>query len=263
MLKDNFKTNYILSVIIAFLVVLVSIFGILFKDNIYPTENLIQSFIPNDIINLTIGIPFLIISLWLIKRGKIIGLLCWPGAIFYFLYVYFPYLLGIPFNTLFLPYLIIFSLCIYTLIGIVASLDQNGIKEKISGKVPYKVSGFILIALSLIIILRQVALIINALNNNIDVSQQELAVWIDDFTIGVPAMLISGYSLFKNKPLGYATGAGLFIAYSLLSLGLLPFLAIQSYLANTEIDFFGIIILLIMASICLVPFGYFVKALNK
>ena len=262
-LKNNLKILHILSLIIALFVALVSIISILFKDSFYLTENLIQTFVPNDIVNLIIGLPFLLISLWLTKKGKIIGLLCWPGALFYILYIYFLYVLSVPFNILFLPYLVIFSLTIYTLIGVIASIDQNAIKEHLSATIPAKVLGGILIGLSVLVIIRQIVLIIIALLGNSTISPQELALWIDDFTIGSPAMLIGGYFLCKKKALGYTIGAGLFIAYGLLSLGLIPFLVIQSHLKNTAIDLFGIVILLIMTMICIIPFVFFVRAANK
>ena len=61
-LKNNLKILHILSLIIALFVALVSIISILFKDSFYLTENLIQTFVPNDIVNLIIGLPFLLIS---------------------------------------------------------------------------------------------------------------------------------------------------------------------------------------------------------
>ncbi len=258
-LKYNLKIWYLLSLIVALIVALVSIVGLLYKDSIYLSEDILQTFIPNDIINLIIGLPFLLISLWLTKRGKVIGLLCWPGALFYILYIYLPYLLSVPFNILFLPYLIIFSFSIYTLIGLIVSIDQNAIKNKLIENIPNKTFGGILIGLSVFIIIRQVALIINAILNNSIIDQQELAVWIDDLIIGSPIMFIGGYFLWKKRPLGYTVGAGLFISYALLSFALIPFLSIQSYLRNTAIDLMGIIILLIMTMICAIPFIYFVR----
>lgn len=262
-LKYKLKIWYLLSLIVALFVALVSIIGLLYKDSIYLSEDLLQTFIPNDIINLSIGLPFLLISLLLTKRGKVIGLLCWPGALFYILYIFLPYVLSVPFNILFLPYLIILSLSIYTLIGIIVSIDQNAIKNKLIENIPNKTFGGILVGLSVFIIIRQVALIINAILNNSIIDQQELAVWIDDLIIGSPIMLIGGYFLWKKRPLGYTVGAGLFISYTLLSFALIPFLVIQSYLRNTAIDLIGIIILLIMTMICAIPFFYFVKGLNK
>lgn len=262
-LKYNLKIWYLLSIIIALFVALVSIIGLLYKDSIYLTATFMQTFVPNDVVNLIIGLPFLLISLWLTKKGKIIGLLCWPGALFYILYIYFPYILSVPFNMLFLPYLIIFSLSIYTLIGLIVSIDQNAIKNMLIENIPNETFGGILIGLSIFIIIRQVALIINAILNNSIIDQQELAVWIDDLIIGSPIMLIGGYLLWKKRPLGYTVGAGLFISYTLLSFALIPFLAIQSYLRNTAIDLMGIIILLIMTMICAIPFIYFVKGVNR
>lgn len=257
--RFNIRILYLLSLFITLLVTTVSVIGVIYQKSIYPTETLLNSFVPNDIVNLVAGLPLLLISLWITRRGKLIGLLCWPGAIFYILYVYFPYLICVPFNILFLPYLILFSLCIYTLIGIIISIDGSAVTKYLSDVVPAKISGGILIGLSVFIIIRQTGLIVNALINKTLVEQQELTLWIADFTIGSPAMLIGGFLLWKKKPLGYVVGAGLFIVYGILSLGLIPFLAIQAHLKNTTINLPAIVILIVMAVICLIPFSFFVR----
>ncbi len=261
--KYNIRILYILSLIIALIVAIVSVIGVLYQKSIYPTESLLHTFVPNDILNLIAGLPFLLISIWLTWRGKLIGLLCWPGAIFYIIYVYFPYIICVPFNILFLPYLILFSLSIYTLIGIIVSIDGAAVKNYVSDTVPAKISGGILIGLSVLTVLRQIGLIINALINKMVIDPQELAHWIDEFSIGSPAMFIGGLFLWKKKPLGYVVGAGLFIVYGILSLGLIPFLAVQSHLKNTSIDLLAIVILIVMAVICLIPFVFFVRGANK
>jgi len=261
--RFEIKILYVSSLIIALMVAIVSIIGVLYQKSLYPTENLLHSFVPNDIVNLVVGLPLLLISIWLTRRGKLIGLLCWPGAIFYMLYVYFPYIICVPFNILFLPYLILFSLSIYTLIGIIVSIDGNAVSNHLSDIIPAKVSGGILIGLSVLIVLRQSGLIANALINKTLIDPQELALWIDDFSIASPAMFIGGFFLWKKKPLGYVVGAGLFITYVFLSLGLIPFLAIQSHLKNTSIDLLAIVILIIMAVICFIPFLFFVRGASK
>jgi len=245
------------------MVAIISIIGILYQHSLYPTENLLHSFLANDIVNLIAGLPLLLISIGLTWRGKLIGLLCWPGAIFYVLYVYFPYIICVPFNILFLPYLILFSLSIYTLIGIIVSIDGNAVRKHVSDIVPAKISGGILIGLSILIVLRQTGLIINALINQTLIDPQELALWIDDLCIASPAMLISGFFLWKKKPIGYVVGAGFFIVYGVLSLGLISFLIIQSHLKNTPIELIAIVILALMAVICLIPFSFFVRSSNK
>jgi hypothetical protein len=117
--------------------------------------------------------------------------------------------------------------------------------------------------LGVLIILRQIGLIIIALINKTLIDLPELALWIDDFSIGSPAMLIGGFFLWKKKPLGYIVAPGLFIVYGILSLGLIPFLAVQSHLKNTPIEFVAVVILIVMAAICLIPFLFFVRGPNK
>ncbi len=257
--KSDIKILYAVSLVIALLVASVSITGILCQDSIYPTDKLLNSFVPNDYVNLFAGLPLLLISLWLAWRGKLIGLLCWPGAIFYLLYVYFPYLICVPFAILFLPYLLIFSLSIYTLIGIISSIKGNAVSKQLSAVVPAKISGGILIGLGVLLILRQTGIMINALINKAIVEPQELALWIADFAIGSPAMLLGGIFLWKKKPFGYVTGAALFIVYGVLSLGLIPFLVIQASMTNTSVYPVGIVILTGMAILCLIPFYFFVR----
>ena len=76
-------------------------------------------------------------------------------------------------------------------------------------------------------------------------------------------LMIIRFFLWKKKPLGYVVGAGLFIAYGILSFGLIAFLAIQSHLRNTSIDLLAIVILIVMAVISLIPFLFFVRGANK
>lgn len=61
-------------------------------------------FLAHDGFNLVVGLPILLGSLWLARRGSLIGLLLWPGALFYVLYTYALYVVGAPFSALFLPY---------------------------------------------------------------------------------------------------------------------------------------------------------------
>ncbi|HEX3045113.1 MAG TPA: hypothetical protein VHY08_10180 [Bacillota bacterium] len=260
--KNDIRILYVLSLIIAFMVAFVSVIGILYPKSIYPSEDLFHTFFPNDIVNLIAGLPFLLISLWLAGRGKLIGLLCWPGAIFYVLYVYFPYIICVPFNILFIPYLVLFSLSIYTLIGIVAIIESNVVSQQLSGNVSARISGGILIGLAVLSISRQSALMVNTLINKTIMAPQLLAQCIDDFTL-LPVLFLGGFFLWKKKPLGYVAGAGLLIVYGVLSLGLIPLLVIQSSLKNKPLDISAIIIVAVMALICLIPFAFFLKAVNN
>jgi len=46
-------------------------------------------------------------SVWFARRGSLLGLLLWPGALLYVLYTYALYLVGAPFGPLFLGYVLL------------------------------------------------------------------------------------------------------------------------------------------------------------
>jgi hypothetical protein len=212
---------YLVSLVIAFLMAVASVAGLLYRAAIYPTDELLLSFLPNDALNLVVGLPILLGSMWLARRGKLIGLLCWPGALFYVLYVYVLYLIGMPFNALFLPYLLLVPLSAYTIIGIVASIDGEAVRQRLTGVVPAKIAGGVLGGLAILLIVRQIAIVVATLTNQTTVDTLERMLWIADVTVGCPALLAGGVLLWRREPLGYVAGAGLLLQYGVLAVGVI------------------------------------------
>jgi hypothetical protein len=156
---SNLPINYGLRLItlsslaIALLTAVASIASLVYQDDIYPTEALRTSFLANDVVNLFIGLPILLLSMGLAGRGKVVGLLFWPGALFYGLYNYLAYLFGMPFNGMFPFYLAIVTLSIYTTIGLVAGIDGQALKNRLAGRVPEKLAGGVLTAFGILFML--------------------------------------------------------------------------------------------------------------
>ena len=250
---------YALSLVVALVMTVVSVVGLLYQTVIYPTDELLLSFAPSDAFNLVVGLPILLGSMWLARRGKLIGLLCWPGALFYVLYVYVPYVIGVPFNVLFLPYLVLVALSAYTLIGLVASINGEVVRQRLTGVVPARTSGGILTGLAILIIVRQIAVIVTALTSQAPVDTLELPSWIADFTVAVPVLLVGGILLWRRKALGYVAGAGLLLGYGVLAVSLIPFMVLQTRYTASPIDVAGIVVVLVMAALCFIPFASFVR----
>jgi hypothetical protein len=79
-IKRSLTLAFALSLVVALLVAGGSLAGLLFQGSLYPTQELRRSFVANDAVNLFIGLPILLGALWLSRRGRLIGLLFWPGA---------------------------------------------------------------------------------------------------------------------------------------------------------------------------------------
>ena len=250
----NLRLAYAISLAIAAIMTAASIVGLLYPASLYPLGEAGRWLVANDVLNLIAGLPLLLGSMWLARRGKLMGLICWPGALFYALYVYVAYLIGAPFGPLFLAYLLLVTLSAYTLIGLMISFDGEAIRQRLTGRIPARTSGGILLALAILIILRQIGLIVTVLTSQATVAPLELAQWIDDLVIACPALLLVGIQLWRRRALGYMGGAGLLLQYGVLALGLIPGL-----LSATPLDVSSVVVILLMAALCFIPFAFFVR----
>lgn len=79
-----FLTILILGICILFAVN--SIVGIIWGNTVYPESELYNSFLPNDYINLFLGVPILVISVLLLLNQIKIGFIGWAGSLLFILY---------------------------------------------------------------------------------------------------------------------------------------------------------------------------------
>jgi hypothetical protein len=240
----------------------VSLTGLLYRSGIYPTDELTQTFLPNDVANLVIGVPILIGSMWLARRGNLVGLLFWPGALFYVLYNYLVYLFGTPLNWAFLLYLTLVTLSVYTMIGLVASIDGKAVQQRLSGAVPERAAGGILAGLGTLFLLRVVVVLVEALIGQTPLPRVELALLIADFLIA-PAFIISGTLLWRRQAPGYVGGMGLLFQASMLFVGLIMFMLLQPLLTDAPLVPADVLVVFVMGLICFVPLALFVRGVIR
>ena len=173
--KGKLSPIFTSSFIIAILTLTASAVGLQYNTLLYPTKELAQTFIANDVVNLLIGLPILLGSMYLTWRGKLIGLLCWTGALFFAFYNYTAYVFAMPLNWAFLLHLTLMTLSAYALI------DGKAVQQRLSGSVPERFAGGVLVGLGLLFLLRVIGVMVGALTNGIALVETELAVNIADF----------------------------------------------------------------------------------
>jgi hypothetical protein len=232
--------------------------GLTDQSTLYPSDELRQTFLPNDVVNLAIGVPILLLSMWLTQRRKLIGLLFWPGALFYVFYNYIAYLFGIPFSYTFPLNLTLVTLSVYTIIVLVGSIDGKIVQEKLHDKVPEKFTGGIIATFGILFAVRVAAVVIGALVKEMPIPTTELPVLIADFLVS-PAFIIGGVLLWRRQALGYLSGLGLLFQASMLFIGLIVFMLIQPLLTDASFPLLDIVVVAVMGLICFVPFGLYVR----
>ncbi len=260
-LKGDLRKAYTLSSVVAALMVAASLAGLFLQTTIYPTDELRQSFVPNDVVNLFIGLPILLGSMWLTKRGKLIGLLFWPGALFYITYNFAAYAVAMPFTLPFLAYLILVFLSLYTMILLLTRIEPLPVRESLMGRVKERLGGGVLAGFGLLFLVWRLLDLVQAFTGQAVLTEVEKAVAIVDLVI-IPCWIIGGVLLWRRQAFGYLTGAGLLFQASMLFIGLLVFFILQPSLANVPFPAEDFVMIAIMSLICIVPFGLFVRGVS-
>jgi hypothetical protein len=227
----------------------------------YAAEELLLIKLPTDLFTLAVVLPLLVGSMWLARRGKLLGLLCWPGLLLYLLYIYLAYAIGVPLSVLFILYILIVVLSAYTLIGLVASIDASLLQRRLGSAVPVRAAGTILFVLAVLFSIRNLSDIIAALASPSPEHDLVLQVWIADSVVVAPAWLVGGLLMWQRKPLGYVAGAGLLVVGCLLFAGAVVALAFPSLYTASPVDVHGIAFILVVGLRCFVPWVLFARGI--
>lgn len=205
MATENVITRplWVSTVIIALLVFAVSLIGI-FAEFPYAmeTENWKMQAQGQDIGNL-LAVAAIIISGIFAKRGSLKGYLIWIGTLFYLLYAYVVYAVAVHFTSLFLVYVAILGLTLYTLVfslgkGIVPVTADRG----------KKLAGLTLIGVGVLFGLLWLGEIIPAtISGEMPQSLREAGLIVNpihaiDLSAVLPAFILTGYLVLKDKPSG-------------------------------------------------------------
>jgi CHASE2 domain-containing sensor protein len=106
--------------------------------------------------------------------------------------------------------------------------------------------------------LRVIVVIVNALTSQTPIAETELALHTADFLI-TPAWVIGGVLLWRRKEFGYVTGLGLLFQASMLFIGLIIFLLLQSFLTTAPFVLVDVVVIFAMGLTCFIPFALFVR----
>jgi hypothetical protein len=257
-LRQPLTPIYAPSLVIALLMTAASVAGLLYRSTIYPTEELLQALLPSDVAILSIGVPMLLVSMWLTRRGKLVGLLFWPGTLLFVLYNYLIYVLAMPLNAAFLLHLALVTLSAYTLIGLIVCIDGSRVKQDLGGAVPERLAGGILAGLGLLFFVRVVAIMVQALASQTPMTETDLALNTIDFLI-TPTWIACGILLWQRKAFGYVTGLGMLFQASMLFIGLIIVLLLLPLLTTAPFSLVDVVVTFVLGLICFVPLALFVR----
>src|SRR6056297_1513456 len=101
-----------------------------------------------DVVTLAVGVPLLAVGLWYARRGSLRGYVVWLGALAYMLYTWASYALMLYFNELFLVYVALFGLSLFTFVGGVLRADPGAVRDRLDGRLPVRATSGYLAAIA-------------------------------------------------------------------------------------------------------------------
>lgn len=258
--KKDISSSYTFSLVLALLMAGASLAGLLFQTWMYPNKELRQSSVATDVVNLLIVLPILLGSMSSARRGSLIGLLFWPGALFIVTYHYLAYAVALSSIWQFAVYLALALLSIYTIYKLLSSVDSLSIQKQLSGRVPERFAGGVLIGSGILFLLWRGGLVVQSLTGSAVLSTPEFATAIADVLLA-PAWVIVGFSLWRKQAFGYVSGAGLLFQFNMLFIGLYVYFALQPIVAGVPFPIDDFAAVFVMGLVCLLPFILFVRGI--
>jgi hypothetical protein len=257
-LTGSLKPVYFFTIIIALLMAAASVAGIFFPSVLYPSKEMVQTFLPNDLINLFIGLPLLLLSMLLTRRESLVGLLIWPGSLLYVVYNYIGYIFGIPFSLVTLGLIALVLLSGYAAFAILKAVDTGEVQARLDGKVPVKTAGWVMLVFGVIFIFQAASTLWAGVTDPGGLPPTEIGVLVADIVLSI-LWVAGGALLLRRLPLGYTGALGLLFVASALFIGLIAFLLLQPALTGAPFSLTDVLVVLVMGLVCFVPFGLYLR----
>lgn len=199
----------------------------LFVDGFYrDAAVLLPQLYGQDLLTLLVAVPAFAGSLYLATRGSLRGYVVWLGVTGYLLYTYASYAFLTAFNELYLAYVALFALALFTMVGGFARLDAAVLKRAIGDHpvTPYVVFQGLVAVLLALTWLSEVGPAILAGTRPPSIAATDLPVPVIqslDLGVVVPSFALSAYLLWRRRPVGYAATGVLLVKGTTLGLAVL------------------------------------------
>ncbi len=178
--------------------------------------------IAQDIASLVLVSPAWLILAAFALRGSLRAYLLWLGVLTFTVYNYVIYTFSVPFGPLFLLWIAVLGFSLYALIGGIAVVNHESVKSSFtSRRIITLVAWFLLVVavlFSLLWLSEDVPALLsrNTPQSVIDMALPTNPVHILDLAFFLPAVIITGILLLKQKSLAY-TVAPAFIVFLILT----------------------------------------------
>ena len=231
-MSKKIKPPYLFSIALVALMLVQTIFGLLFPEQYRDAEWIKAAWFGNDWVTLTLAVPLLIFAIIMANRGSIRGQLLWLGMLGYAFYNYAYYLFGTALNAFFPIYMGTLVLSVVILIVSLPRIDLAILVASFRARTPVRLIGgylaFVGIGLASVWLIMWAAYIFMGKPTPVEPEAFKVVATLD-IAIIVTLLLFGGVLLWRRNAWGYviATISSILSTLYLIVLSVNSFVAIQ------------------------------------
>lgn len=198
----------------------------------YDTVLIAVGFKTSDAVTLVLGVPLLIVSLWLCLRGSVRGGILLAGTLAYLLYNYASMALGAAYNTMFLAYIALTAATLFGVVISITSFDRQTFPARFSDRLPRRGIAVFMIAsgIALFLIWLVLSIVPALLAGGVPpevASYTTVITFVVDMAIIAPALVVAGRLFLRREVLGYVLAPVLLVFTDVLGISLLAMGVVQ------------------------------------
>jgi hypothetical protein len=209
-----------------------SVVGLADVDGIYGRETaaFVDQAVAQDLVNLLLTAPATLLLAWLAWRGSLRARLVWTGVVTFTVYSYVIYTMSIHVGPLFLAWVAVLGLSLWSLVGGLRSLPPALVAGALAAA-PRRVVGWYLIAVGAVFTLLWLADLVPAVVDGrvpqaaLDLALPSNPVHVLDLAVFLPAVIAIGRLVLLRRPAGLtlAPAAVVFLVMTGLPIQVTPF----------------------------------------
>jgi hypothetical protein len=213
-----------LSVLVLLLAIVASAAGLLHPALYRDSRVMLPQSFGQDLVTLVFGAPLLAAGIALNARGSLRGRLAWLGALGYVLYTYATYAFGARWNELFLVYVALFGLSLFTFAAGLARTDATAVRARFAPGAPRRSVAVFLIAVAAAVGLMWLSENVTAIASGepprsaVEAEIPTNFIHVADLGVVLPAAALAGTLLLRSAPFGFVLAGVLLVKIATLGL---------------------------------------------
>jgi len=184
-----------------------------------------------DLVILVIGLPLLLLSTILYRRGSLRGHLLLTGLLAFFLYDYASMAVGAAYNELFVVYIALVSTSLFGFILAFATVDPARLHASVAPTMPIRViAGFLFVTVAGLAVIWLSPIVAGLLEGKppaILGTYTTIVTFVLDLAVVAPAILIAGLLILRRSAVGYLLTATVLVITLLLAPALIAMTVFQ------------------------------------